>query len=77
MKNKTAITQLLTYLRRYNSADVELIEYAESLLETERDQIVSAWIKGNAEGWEMTTDWPQHGERYYEERYENEKTFQA
>lgn len=70
---KTALASLITYLRRYHSREVEIIEQAESLLEYEREQIVSAWIKGNAEGWEMTTDWPEHGERYYEEKYGNEK----
>ena len=66
---KTALQKLLAYIRTYHSAEPELIEYAETLLEEEREQIVSAWVQGNADGWAMSTDWPEHGEEYYQEKY--------
>ena len=71
---KTALQKLLAYIRTYHSREPELIEYAETLIEDEREQIVAAWVKGNAEGWTMTTDWPEHGERYYVEKYGKAKT---
>jgi hypothetical protein len=39
------------------------------LLEIEKQQIVDAWIRGNEEGWAMTTDWPGDGERYYDKMF--------
>lgn len=70
---RTALTKTLRYIRRYHASEADLIEYVETLLQDEREQIVSAWIKGNEEGWEQTTDWPEHGERYYKEKYKSEK----
>ena len=44
-------------------------EHSESLIEQERAQIAEAWREGNREGWEMTSDDPLDGERYYDETF--------
>lgn len=72
-KQKTAVRQIYDTIAALHEATpigrAELLEYLEVMFEVERVQIVSAWIQGNNEGWDMTTDWPEHGERYYEEKY--------
>ena len=72
---KTAIQILIDTI--HNSPDEAkninwVIGQCRDLLHEERQQIVEAWINGNKEGWEMTTDWPEHGDRYYQHTYNNE-----
>jgi hypothetical protein len=69
---KTAIQTLIETIQ--NSPDEAksvdwIIEQCEEMKHEERRQIVDAWIKGNEEGWAMTTDWPEHGDRYYEQKF--------
>lgn len=47
----------------------EMEELLESLQLEEREMVAGAWIAGNREGWEMTTDWPQDGYMYYDKKY--------
>lgn len=72
-KQKTAVRQIYDTIAALHEADAirkaELLEYLETMFQVERVQIVAAWIQGNAEGWAMTTDWPEDGEKYYEEKY--------
>ena len=41
----------------------------ERLIESEREMVQKAWVQGNTEGWEMNSDWPEHGFEYYDENY--------
>jgi hypothetical protein len=74
MKSKTAIAQVLDAANTCtDSSFLEWVkENAPFLLDTERGQIVDAWIEGNREGWEQSTDWPEHGVRYYNRQYSTE-----
>ncbi len=51
------------------SAIHNLKQIAKDLLEEEREMVADAWRKGNREGWAMSTDWPEDGERYYDENF--------
>ena len=65
---KTAIQILIETIRRFpdEAKSIDwIIGQCEEMKHEERQQIVDAWIKGNEDGWAMTTDWPEHGERYY------------
>ncbi len=68
---KTPIQQVIQMLYKLTSHGFSewVHENQESLLQEEKDHIVAAWIEGNREGWEMNTDWPEHGERYYETKF--------
>lgn len=69
---KTAIQTLIETIRMFpdEAKSIDwIIGQCEEMKHEERQQIVDAWIKGNEEGWAMTTDWPEHGERYYEHTF--------
>lgn len=71
-KKKTAIQILIETIRRFpdEAKSIEwIIGQCEEMKHEERRQIVDAWVKGNEEVWAMTTDWPEHGERYYEHTF--------
>lgn len=73
-KQKTAIKTLIETIRRRfpeKSQNIEwIISQCEEAKKEERAQIVAAWIQGNEDGWAQTTDWPEHGERYYQQTFE-------
>lgn len=54
-----------------NALRLWLLQSIPHLLEKEKGQIVEAWVAGNADGWAMATDWPEDGERYYEQKFNN------
>ena len=68
---KTPLKQVISMLYRMGSDAFSewLHENQELLLEEEKDNIVAAWVEGNREGWEMNTDWPEHGIRYYDSKF--------
>lgn len=69
---KTAIQTLIETIREKadEAKSIDwIIEQCEEMKHEERQQIVAAWVRGNEEGWAMTTDWPEHGERYYEHTF--------
>lgn len=69
---KTAIQTLIETIRRFpdEAKSIDwIIGQCEEMKHEERQQIVDAWIKGNEEGWAMTTDWPEDGDRYYEQTF--------
>jgi hypothetical protein len=46
-----------------------LKQFANDLLVDEKHMVADAWRAGNKDGWDMSTDWPEDGERYYEKKY--------
>lgn len=68
---KTAVQTILEFANSGQSAGLQtwIRHNAELLIEQERAQIVAAWIAGNKDGWDMQTDWPEDGERYYDETF--------
>lgn len=64
--NRTALQELLKTIDGY---DVLNPDYIRKLLELDKQQIVDAWVEGNKRGWAQDTDWPEHGEEYYECKY--------
>lgn len=46
-----------------------LKQFANDLLVDEKNMVADAWRAGNKDGWDMSTDWPEHGDLYYEKRY--------
>lgn len=46
-----------------------VVNMLRELLEIEREQVAAAWLAGNEDGWEMNTDWPEHGFLYYDKIY--------
>ncbi len=72
---KTALQSLSLFCRAH-LGDIpkdQMLEKIAEYMEDEKRQIVDAWIKGNEEGWEMNTDWPEDGERYYNQKYNVKK----
>ena len=70
---KTAIQMLIDTILRFpdEAKNIDwIVGQCEELKYEERQQIVDAWIKGNEECWEMNTDWPEDGEKYYDEIFE-------
>ena len=72
---KTPIQQVIQMLYKLDSDRFSewVHENQETLLGEEKDHIVDAWVEGNREGWEMNTDWPEHGLCYYESKFKNEQ----
>ena len=69
---KTPIQKAIEFAKRLDiSRDekAEFLDFLESLLQEEKEHFVAAWINGNEEGWEQNTDWPEHVERYFNERF--------
>jgi hypothetical protein len=46
----------------------------KDLLQDEREEFAKAWVDGNRRGWDMTSDWEEHGDLYYNNRFNNEKS---
>lgn len=46
-----------------------LAENHAYIIEAEREMVAKAWLAGNKDGWEMNTDWPEHGFAYYDQQY--------
>jgi hypothetical protein len=90
MKDKTAMQQMLGWVRKTLPMDLDtprMIEAKiESLLKVEKEQIKNAWLDGfksSAEGWngEMLPYYKdgeqriaEHKEEYYNETYANDTT---
>lgn len=67
---KTALQKLLETINGYDNLNPDFVQ---ELLELEKKQIVDAWLEGNRRGWAQETDWPEHGEEYYEVTYMGKK----
>jgi hypothetical protein len=65
---KSAINQAIDIVKR-PIKDNEKIRLLSELVQVEREQVAAAWLAGNTEGWEMNTDWPEHGFSYYDNMY--------
>lgn len=72
MSNKTAMQELLEWVRKTLPMDLDypqMIETKiESLIPKEKDQLVDAWVDGcTGELWELNID--TSAEKYYKETY--------
>lgn len=47
----------------------DLEEFLNDLIEDEKYEFAQAWIEGNKEGWNMTSDFPEDGFAYYNNRF--------
>lgn len=72
----TAIQRLIETIKAFphEAKNIDwIIGQCEELKHEERQQIIDAWIKGNEERWAMTTDWREHGGRYYDTTFSKAK----
>lgn len=69
--NKSPIQQILDAFKSHGAISFQLWmeENTKTLIEQEREMVAAAWLEGNRQGWEMNTDWPEHGFVYYDENY--------
>mgnify|MGYP001175559539 CR=1 FL=1 len=54
-------------------SEQELEEQFKILISSEQEEIELAWMDGNAKGWAMETDWPQHATEYFKQRFKQPK----
>lgn len=76
MKKKTAVQQTIEFFINEVGCpiSIEQFETLRQFIDTEKLQIVDAWIEGNREGWDQNTDWPEHGVRYYNKYFGNQSS---
>lgn len=55
--------------QRGNNHISDLDEFLEDLIEEERFEFQMAWVDGNKRGWDMSSDFPEHGIQYYNDRF--------
>lgn len=66
---KSPIQATIDYLTKHIHAKRDILEVADDLLEEEREMVAQAWIAGNKAGWDMSTDYEEHGYDYYDQKY--------